>query len=75
VGELQTSYSNQINFNIIPSVETLKRTEEVNGFGFEDQKHGMVAFDAEGKPVVLIPGHNFGKDEIEAAIQKVLVSE
>jgi len=72
VGELQPEYENQIFFNIIPAEETLKRTDEVNGFGFQDQKHGLVAFDADGEPVVLIPGHQFGKAEIQAAVEKVL---
>lgn len=72
VRELQVKYESQINFTIIPAEETLRRTEEVNSFGFEALLHGMVAFNLEGEAVVKIPGHRFGKAEIEAAVQKVL---
>jgi hypothetical protein len=72
VGELQTEYDAQIRFSIIPPAETKTRTEEINGFGFEAQLHGLVAFDSEGNAVAKLPGHNFGKEEIRGAIEKVL---
>jgi thioredoxin-related protein len=72
VGELQAEYGTRVSFNVIPAEETKMRTEEVNGFGFEAQLHGLVAFDADGEAIVKIPGHQFGRDEIEAAIQQVL---
>ena len=72
MGELQAEYPTQANFNVIPSVETLKRMDEVNGFGFEDQKHGLVVFDASGEAQAKLPGHRFGREEIEAALKEVL---
>ena len=72
VGELQTEYGTQVDFNVIPAEETLKRTDEVNSFGFEAQLHGLVAFDGYGKPVVKMPGHTFGKEEIQGAILRIL---
>jgi hypothetical protein len=74
VSELQDKYKSQINFTIIPAGETLRRTEEVNGFGFEALLHGMVAFNSEGEALVKMPGHAFGLEEIEAAVQKVLAA-
>jgi hypothetical protein len=72
VGELQTEYGTRVSFNVIPAEETLQRTEEVNSFGFEALRHGLVAFNAEGDAVVKIPGHQMSKDDIAAAIQQVL---
>ena len=41
-------------------------------FGFTDAKHGLVAFDSQGEAKVKIPGHSFGREEIENAIEQVL---
>ena len=72
MGELQTEYPDQANFNIIPASETAKRGDEIKAFGFEALKHGLVVFDAKGEPVSKLPGHNFGKAEIENALQAAL---
>ena len=74
VGELQTEYGSRIYFNVVPAEESLKRTDEINGFGFEAQLHGLVAFDADGEALVKIPGHQFSKQEIEDAIQVILAA-
>ena len=72
MGELQKEYGTQARFNIIPSAETMERMDEVNSFGFEALKHGLVTFDAEGEAKAKLPGHSFGPKEIEAAIQEAL---
>lgn len=72
MGELQKEYATQANFVVVPSVETLQRMDEVNGFGFEDLKHGLVVFDASGEAQTKLAGHQFGRPEIEAALRLVL---
>ena len=72
VSELQPEYAGRVDFVLIPAEETALRSEEIAAFGFTDLKHGLVAFDAEGEPVVKLPGHNFGREEIVAATEAVL---
>ena len=49
--------------------------DEIEMFGFTDLKHGLVAFDSEGNAEVKIPGHQFGREEIEKAVQEVLPAD
>jgi len=72
VGELEQQYGDRIQFTIVPAEQTALRGDEVEGFGFTDQKHGLVIFSSEGDAVVMFPGHQFGKDEIDVGIQQVL---
>ena len=72
VSELEKEYSDKVNFNIVGAEDTAKRMDEVLGFGFEAQRHGLVAFDGEGEAQAKLPGHNFGAKEIRAAIEKVI---
>jgi hypothetical protein len=73
VGELEPEYQDRVDFTIVSAAETAQRQDEIEAFGFTALKHGLVAFDAAGVPVVKLPGHQFGKDEIRAAVEAVLV--
>ena len=70
--ELEPKYKDRVDFVVVPALETAKRQAEIEAFGFKDQKHGMVAFARDKSAAVKLPGHNFGKPQIEAAIQTVL---
>ena len=70
--ELEKEYGDRVDFVVVSAEETARRTDEIERFGFTDLKHGLVAFDAEGNPEVKIPGHQFGREEIERAVQDVL---
>ena len=72
MGELQTEYGEQVDFVIVSAEETAQRMDEIEQYGFTELKHGLVAFDGEGQAQVKLPGHQFGRPEIEAAIQRVL---
>ena len=72
VGELQAEYGEQVEFNIVSPEDTAKAGDEIAAFGFTDLRHGLVAFTLEGDAKVKLPGHNFGKPEIVAAIESVL---
>jgi hypothetical protein len=52
---------------IVPAEETATRTEEIAGY--ELGAHDLVAFDAEGVPRARLPGHDFWKEEIVAALE------
>ena len=70
--ELQQEHGDRVDFVIVPAGETARRQDEIEAYGFTDLKHGLVAFDREGRARVKLPGHQFGKPEIEAAMREVL---
>ena len=74
VGELEEVYGDRIDFVVVPAEETMQpqAQSEIDAFGFTDLKHGLVVFDPEGVPAVKMPGHAFGREEIETAIETVL---
>ena len=74
MGELAQEYEGEVVFVIVPAEETEQRYDEIEAFGFTDQRHGLVAFSAEGVAIVKIPGHDYGKPEIEAAVQAALAA-
>jgi hypothetical protein len=74
VGELEQEYGDRVYFNVISAGETAKRQDEVEAFGFADLKHGMVGFSSDGKNLIRVPGHQFGRERIEAAVKAVLAA-
>lgn len=72
MGELKEDYEGEAEFVVVPAEETARRTEEIVAFGFEDAKHGLVVFGPDGEVAETLPGHQFGRAEIEAALQRVL---
>ncbi|MCA8980404.1 MAG: hypothetical protein KDC14_10290 [Planctomycetes bacterium] len=72
MGELQAEYGARVEFTIIPAEETARSFDKIEEYGFVDLKHGLVIFDADGTAVVKLPGHMFGRSEIDAGIQQVL---
>ena len=74
MGELETEYQDRAKFTIVPAEETMKRSDEIEEYGFTELKHGLVVFSPDGEAVVKMPGHQFGRDEIEAGLQQVLTA-
>ena len=72
VGELEKEYGDKVHFNVISAEETAERQDEIEAFGFTALKHGLVAFGIDGEPHVKIPGHQFGREEIETATKAIL---
>ena len=64
-----------MDFVIIPAEDTAQRGDEIEAFGFTELRHGLVGFTSEGDPLVKLPGHNFGKPEIEAAAAQLLAAD
>lgn len=71
MGELRNTYGEKVDFVIVPAAETAKRSDEIQRFNLAVRKHGLVAFDASGEPVLTIAGHTFGKPELEMAVAQV----
>jgi len=72
VGELATEYEGRVAFEVVPAEETARRAEEIERFGFTALRHGLVGFTAGGEPLVQMPGHAFGKQEIAAQVERLL---
>ena len=75
VGELEQQYGDRVEFTIVSAEETANSFDAIEEYGFVDLKHGLVVFSAEGDAVVKLPGHQFGKQEIDAGILQVLEAE
>lgn len=75
MSELAPTYEGRVDFVIISAEDTAKRGDEIEAFGFTEQLHGMVGFTSEGEPLVKMPGHNFGKAEIEEAATQLLAHD
>jgi hypothetical protein len=71
VGELRSAYAEKVDFVIVSAAETARRSDEIERYNLAVRKHGLVAFDASGEPVLTIAGHTFGKPEIEMAVAQV----
>lgn len=72
MGELEQQYGDRLQFTIIPAEQTALRQDEIDEYGFTDLKHGLVIFAPDGEAVFFLPGHTYGKAEIDAGIQQVL---
>ena len=72
VSELRAEHGDAVDFVVVPAAETAQRTEEIERFLFGGRRHGLVAFDASGQPVVILAGHTFARPEIEMALGQVL---
>jgi len=69
VSDLQQKYDGRVTFNVI-SVQAEGADGEIQKH--ELGTHGLVVYAADGTLSSTIPGHRFGREEIEAAIDKVL---
>lgn len=65
-------YAGRVEFVLIPAAETARRSDEIEAYGFTDLKHGLVGFNSEREPIVKLPGHNYGKEQIVSAVESVL---
>ncbi|MEM7309195.1 MAG: hypothetical protein AAF682_21100 [Planctomycetota bacterium] len=72
--ELESEYGDRVYFNVVPAEETAKVPDQIEAFGFTELKHGLVTFSPGGDAVVKLPGHDFGKEEIAAAIEAALAA-
>ncbi len=74
MGELESKYEEEATFTIVPPEETLQAGDQIAQFGFEAMKHGLVILSPDGEALVMMPGHQFGREEIESSLNKVLTA-
>ncbi len=72
MGELEKEYGERVEFVIKTAAETQAAQDDIVAFGFVEKKHGLVVFTPAGEPGAKLAGHDYGKDEIRAAIESVL---
>ncbi len=75
MSELEQEYGDRVDFNVIPAEVTAQSQDDIAAYGFTELKHGLVGFARSGEVRVTIPGHQFGKDRIEAAVLTVLADD
>ena len=73
--ELEQEYEGRAIFTIVSAKDTAAAADDIEAFGFTDLKHGLVVFDGDGEAKVKLPGHMFGRAEIEKGLKGVLGGE
>lgn len=71
MSELREVHGDAVDFVIVSAAETATRGAEIERYNLVARKHGLVAFDASGEPILSIAGHNFARPEIEMAMKQV----
>lgn len=71
VGELRDEFGAAIDFTIVSAEDTARRQDEIERYQLAARKHGLVAFDSSGEPVLTIAGHSFGRPELEMAVAQI----
>lgn len=71
VSELRETHGSSVDFTVIEPADTAARGDELARYNLTARKHGLVAFDAQGEPIVILGGHSYGKPEIEMALAQV----
>ena len=69
MSDLQKEYDGRVTFNVIP-INAAGADQEIQKHSLGT--HGLVVYGADGAVSTTIPGHNFERKEIEAAIAGVL---
>ncbi|MFT4541408.1 MAG: hypothetical protein ACI835_003869 [Planctomycetota bacterium] len=70
--ELEHDYEGRAIFTIILAEGTAASFDDIEAFGFADLRHGLVVFNGDGEAKVKLPGHMFGRVEIEEGLKGVL---
>lgn len=71
VSELRDVHGDKIDFTVVEPAETAARGDELARYNLTARKHGTVAFDAQGEPIVILGGHSYGKPELEMALAQI----
>lgn len=72
VSELRETNGATVDFTIVEPADTAARADELVRYNLTARKHGTVAFDAQGEPIVILGGHSYGKQELEMALAQIL---
>jgi hypothetical protein len=70
VRELAVEHRGRIDFKVEPA-NTPGGLDAAKRF-FVGRGHGLVGFDYEGDPIVVMPGHSYAKDDIVAELPSLL---
>ena len=68
--EQDETYSD-VYFNVVPASETARQQEALLALGFANLKHGLIAYDAQGRVAKSLPGHQFGREEVKQALDAI----
>jgi hypothetical protein len=74
VRELGDEYEGQITVTIL-DVNTEEGQAAVEKYGWQEPLHGLVTLRPDGTMVGTLPGHRYGKPEVEAKVKELLAAE
>lgn len=72
MSDLEAEYGDRARFTIVSGFEHEARKRAVAEYGFGERGHGLVTFDADGRTVGILPGHDFGMPEIREKVEELL---
>ena len=64
-------YAGKVRITVVEAFSDEGKAARVK-YGFGDQLHGTVGIGPGGETLFILPGHQYGRDEIVAAIDKIL---
>lgn len=73
VSELRPEFEGQVDLTVVSAEETKASGADLERYNLGSRRHGLVAFDAAGEPVLSIAGHAFGEPEIRMAIAQAIM--
>lgn len=71
MSELAREYEGKVQFTVTPVVSA-EGAAAKETYDFGQAGHGLVCFDANGNVAEVIPGHDYGKGDIEFEIEQLL---
>ena len=72
--ELEKEYEGRITVDI-RDVNTDEGQAAVKKYGWEEPLHGLVTLKPDGTMVGTLPGHRYGKEEIQQKIEELLAAQ
>ena len=66
-------YAGKVRFSV-RDVNTDEGQAAVTKYGWQEALHGLVTLDVDGNMVGTIPGHRYGKDEVQAKVDELLAA-
>jgi hypothetical protein len=73
VSELEVEYAGRVRF-AVRDVNTDEGQAAVEKYGWQEALHGLVTLDADGNMVGTIPGHRYGKEEVQAKVEELIAA-
>lgn len=73
MSELEKEYEGRVRFEVRDANSEEGKTA-VETYGWQEALHGLVTLGPDGKMVGTIPGHRYGRAEVQAKVEELLAA-